>query len=99
MPTVEFMQHCAQIRRRDRHRLLIIDEIQAGFGRTGKWSSTSTTASSDIITVAKGITSGYPLGAIVAPKALWDKSLPGSMAAPTAATPWPARPASPPSRP
>ena len=31
------------------------------------------------MTVAKGIASGYPLGAIVAPKALWDTCLPGSM--------------------
>jgi acetylornithine/N-succinyldiaminopimelate aminotransferase len=47
--------------------LLILDEIQTGIGRTGKmfcWQHTS--AQPDIMTLAKGIGGGVPLGALVA---------------------------------
>lgn len=46
--------------------LLIIDEVICGFGRTGRWFGVEHFGiSPDIITMAKGITSGYvPLGAI-----------------------------------
>ena len=61
--------------------LLIIDEIQAGMGRTGKWfCHEHYGVKADIVTVAKGIASGYPLGAIAArARSCWDKCLPGSM--------------------
>jgi len=52
----------------DRHGiLLILDEVMAGFGRTGKWFGCEHwDVVPDIITVAKGINSGYvPLGAMV----------------------------------
>ena len=52
----------------DRHGiLLILDEVMAGFGRTGKWFACENwDVVPDIITVAKGINSGYvPLGAMV----------------------------------
>jgi len=47
--------------------LLIADEVMSGFGRTGKWFSVDHwDVVPDIITVAKGLTSGYvPLGAVV----------------------------------
>src|SRR6266513_2855947 len=51
----------------DRHGiLLILDEIMAGFGRTGKWFACENwDVVPDIITMAKGINSGYvPLGAM-----------------------------------
>ena len=51
----------------DRHGiLLIMDEIVTGFGRTGNWFGMQTVgAEPDLVTLAKGITSGYlPLGAI-----------------------------------
>jgi taurine--2-oxoglutarate transaminase len=47
--------------------LLICDEVMAGFGRTGKWFACEHwDVVPDILTVAKGINSGYvPLGAMV----------------------------------
>src|SRR5262245_16011322 len=52
----------------DRHGLLLIcDEVMAGFGRSGKWFACEHwDVVPDILTVAKGINSGYvPLGAMV----------------------------------
>ena len=52
----------------DRHGILLIfDEVMAGFGRTGKWFACEHwDVVPDILTVAKGINSGYvPLGAMV----------------------------------
>jgi taurine--2-oxoglutarate transaminase len=56
----------------DRHGILwIADEVMCGFGRTGRWfgyaePDGSAPAVPDLVTVAKGITSGYvPLGAVV----------------------------------
>ncbi|MCF6227146.1 MAG: acetyl ornithine aminotransferase family protein [Planctomycetes bacterium] len=49
--------------------LLIMDEIQAGMGRTGKFfAHEHFNVKADIITIAKGIAGGLPLGAIVADK-------------------------------
>jgi taurine---2-oxoglutarate transaminase len=52
--------------------LLIADEVMAGFGRTGKWFAVDHwDVVPDIITLAKGINSGYvPLGAMVISRAL-----------------------------
>jgi len=53
--------------------LLIADEVQAGVGRTGKWWSIENFGvEPDIITCAKGIASGMPLGAMVARKSVMD---------------------------
>src|ERR687884_333990 len=52
----------------DRHGIVLIcDEVMAGFGRTGKWFACEHwDVVKDILTVAKGINSGYvPLGAMV----------------------------------
>lgn len=48
--------------------LLILDEVINGFGRTGKWFAYQNYGlEPDMITVAKGLTSGYqPLGAVLA---------------------------------
>jgi taurine--2-oxoglutarate transaminase len=48
------------------HILLICDEVMSGFGRTGKWFAVDNwDVVPDIITMAKGLTSGYaPLGAV-----------------------------------
>ncbi|WP_138496152.1 acetylornithine transaminase [Paenibacillus pinistramenti] len=46
--------------------LLIIDEVQTGMGRTGKWFAHQHYGiQPDIITVAKGIASGFPAGAML----------------------------------
>ena len=51
-----------------RHNLLLIaDEVQSGMGRTGKmWASRHFGFKPDILTIAKGIASGMPLGATMA---------------------------------
>jgi 4-aminobutyrate aminotransferase len=48
--------------------ILIVDEVQAGMGRTGKvWASNHVAGfEPDIMTSAKGLASGLPLGAIIA---------------------------------
>jgi taurine--2-oxoglutarate transaminase len=59
----------------DRHGILLIaDEVMAGFGRTGKWFGVENwDVVPDILTVAKGINSGYiPLGAMIVRKAIAD---------------------------
>lgn len=52
----------------DKHGILMLcDEVQAGMGRTGKyWAFEHDGVEPDIITSAKGIASGMPLGAIIA---------------------------------
>ncbi len=54
--------------------LLITDEVMSGFGRTGKWLSTQHYGiKPDIVTSAKGLTSGYmPLGAVIVSKQIAD---------------------------
>jgi 4-aminobutyrate aminotransferase len=52
----------------DRHHILLIfDEVQTGFGRTGEWFAAQTfDVTPDIMAIAKGIASGMPLSATVA---------------------------------
>jgi 4-aminobutyrate aminotransferase len=53
--------------------LLIADEVQAGMGRTGKWWSIENFGvEPDIITSAKGIASGVPLGAMIARESIFS---------------------------
>jgi taurine---2-oxoglutarate transaminase len=59
----------------DRHGILLVfDEVMAGFGRTGRWFACENwDVVPDIITVAKGINSGYvPLGAMIFRKPIAD---------------------------
>ena len=53
---------------REREVLLVLDEVITGFGRVGEWFATGRFGlTPDLITVAKGITSGYiPLGGVIA---------------------------------
>lgn len=66
--------------RADRHGiLLILDEVQTGWGRTGRfWAQEHFDVTPDILVTAKGIGSGFPLSGIAAPAALMDKVWPGS---------------------
>jgi 4-aminobutyrate aminotransferase len=49
--------------------LLVVDEVQSGMGRTGKWWAVQHwDVEPDIVCVAKGIASGMPLGAMIARK-------------------------------
>lgn len=54
--------------------LLIADEVITGFGRTGEWfASTRYELQPDIVTFAKGVTSGYaPLGGIFVSPRIWE---------------------------
>lgn len=51
--------------------LMIADEVQTGMGRTGKWLALQHTGiTPDIVTLAKGIASGFPVGALLAREGL-----------------------------
>ncbi len=53
--------------------LLIVDEVQCGMGRTGKWWAIEHfDVEPDVVTTAKGIASGMPLGACIARKSVMD---------------------------
>jgi 4-aminobutyrate aminotransferase len=59
--------------------LLIIDEIQTGFGRTGKWFGFEHFhIEPDIVTIAKGLASGLPISGVIAPLELMQRWKPGS---------------------
>lgn len=64
----------------DHGALLIADEVQTGMGRTGKWFACEhENVTPDIISIAKGIASGFPFGAIVAREGLsFERSEHGS---------------------
>ena len=54
--------------------LLIFDEVQCGVGRTGRmWASEHWAVRPDIMTSAKGLGSGMPIGAFVAKKSIMEK--------------------------
>lgn len=61
--------------------LLIVDEVQTGMGRTGKWWGVNHwDVQPDIVCSAKGIASGMPLGAIIARKEIMKTWAPGAHA-------------------
>ena len=64
VPPVSFMKGLREIC--DKHGILLIfDEVQSGFGRTGKWFALEHFGVvPDIITAAKGIASGMPLSGV-----------------------------------
>ena len=66
IPPREFLQGLERICR-DHGILLMVDEVQTGMGRTGKWwASDHFGITPDILCIAKGIASGLPLGLTVA---------------------------------
>lgn len=77
--TEEFLQGLGE-RCREHGILLITDEIQAGYGRTGRfWSQQHFgDVRPDILITAKGLASGFPLSAIAASESLMNKGYPGS---------------------
>lgn len=77
-PTV-FMKELRRIC--DQHGiLLVVDEVQSGIGRTGKWWAVEHTGvQPDILCVAKGVASGMPLGVTISKAEIMDW-IPGSHA-------------------
>src|SRR5256714_15336743 len=61
--------------------LLILDEVQSGVGRSGKmfaWQHWN--VQPDIMTLAKGLGSGLPIGLVVAKKTIMQQGTPGAHA-------------------
>jgi 4-aminobutyrate aminotransferase len=59
--------------------LLVIDEIQTGVGRTGRfWGHDHFQVRPDVVVTAKGLASGFPLSAMAAPAELMQRGRPGS---------------------
>ncbi len=68
--------------------LLLFDEVQAGVGRTGKWFGFQNyDIQADAFSLAKGLGSGFPIGAVVASPKLADVFQPGRHATTFGGTP------------
>ncbi|WP_232897234.1 4-aminobutyrate--2-oxoglutarate transaminase [Pontibaca salina] len=60
--------------------LLIADEIQTGFGRTGKWFAIEHSGVvPDLVTVAKSMAGGYPLAGVIGRADIMDRLEPGGL--------------------
>jgi 4-aminobutyrate aminotransferase/(S)-3-amino-2-methylpropionate transaminase len=60
--------------------LLIVDEIQTGFGRTGKlFALEHSGVKADLVTVAKSLAAGFPLSAVVGRAEVMDAPEPGGL--------------------
>lgn len=78
VPPVSFLRRLRQLCN-EHGILLIADEIQSGFGRTGRWFAHQHFGiTPDIMTVAKGIASGLPLSGVISRMDLMKKWAPGS---------------------
>ena len=75
----EFMQALRAVC--DEHGIVMIaDEIQTGFGRTGRFfASEYADIEPDLVTVAKGMAGGYPLAAVTGKTEIMDAPLPGGL--------------------
>ena len=59
--------------------LFIVDEVQSGFGRTGRWfGHQHYDVQPDVMIMAKGLASGFPLSGIATRPDLMEKWIPGS---------------------
>ncbi|MBI3762186.1 MAG: aminotransferase class III-fold pyridoxal phosphate-dependent enzyme [Chloroflexi bacterium] len=67
-------------RRCDEHGILLVaDEIQSGFGRSGKWwAMEHAGVVPDVMCVAKGIASGFPLSAVIGKSEIMRRWQPGA---------------------
>lgn len=76
---VDYVRRLAEFCRQH-NAVLIFDEVQAGFGRTGKfWAFEHYGVVPDLICCGKGITSSLPLSAVIGRPDLMDQFAPGSM--------------------
>ncbi len=59
--------------------MLIFDEVQTGFGRTGAWfAAQKVGVTPDVMALAKALGGGLPLGAVVSPRELQERWLAGT---------------------
>jgi 4-aminobutyrate aminotransferase/(S)-3-amino-2-methylpropionate transaminase len=84
---VEFLQKLRSLC--DEHGIvLVIDEIQTGFARTGRmFCSEYAGVEADLMTVAKGMANGYPIAAVVGKAEIMDAPLPGGLGGTYAGSP------------
>nr|WP_246168357.1 acetylornithine transaminase [Paenibacillus antarcticus] len=83
----EFLKAVAELCKQE-GLLLIFDEVQTGMGRTGKWfAHEHYGVEPDIFTVAKGLASGFPAGAMLGKEFLRDTFTAGSHATTFGGTP------------
>lgn len=87
VPPPEFLQGLRRIA--DKYGLLLItDEIQSGFGRTGKmWGSDHSKVAPDIMAIGKSLAGGIPLSVVVAKSEIWDVMGPASVCTTFGGTP------------
>ncbi|MCY9852135.1 4-aminobutyrate--2-oxoglutarate transaminase [Vibrio mediterranei] len=73
----------------DQHGIMLIaDEIQTGFARTGKMFATEyLDIEPDMMTMAKGIAGGFPISAVVGKAEVMDSALPGGLGGTYAGSP------------
>ena len=65
----------------ERKLLLIMDEVQSGMGRTGRWFAYQHSGvEPDLLLLAKALGDGFPIGAVVAKRAIADVLTPGTHA-------------------
>lgn len=78
VPPPGFLPRLREITRR--HGILLVaDEVQTGFGRTGEWFAVRHwDVEPDVVVMAKGIASGLPLSGILARRDLLDRLAPGA---------------------
>jgi 4-aminobutyrate aminotransferase/(S)-3-amino-2-methylpropionate transaminase len=83
----EFLQALRKIC--DEHGIvLIVDEIQTGFARTGKlFCAEYAGVEADLMTVAKGMANGFPIAAVVGKAEIMDSPLPGGLGGTYAGSP------------
>jgi acetylornithine aminotransferase len=75
--TAEFLKTCQRLAKKYQA-LLVVDEVQSGVGRTGSFFNfTQHDLQPDIVTLAKGLAGGLPIGAVIATKVVAMSFAPG----------------------
>lgn len=65
VPSESFLKHLA-VKTKQAGALLILDEVQSGYGRTGKFFAHQHAGiAADLITIAKGMGNGFPIGGVL----------------------------------
>jgi 4-aminobutyrate aminotransferase/(S)-3-amino-2-methylpropionate transaminase len=79
VPTAGFLSGLREVC--DRHGIvLIVDEVQSGFGRTGKmWAMEHEGIAADLVTVGKSLGAGLPISGVVGRADILDSATPGSI--------------------